>query len=346
MRSWITLATLMLIGWFGAGAALAQPAKTARTVQDDLGLFSVEAKAKANAVMARIKQQHKKDFVVETTHAPKRPSGFDKTDKAAVGRFFDEWAATRFKNQQIDGVYVVVLDDPKILRVVVGSKTLEKGLFTKANRDELFTKIQEKLKKSDEDGALLAAVNYADETMQKNARTTAGATPQAAPKTTKNGTEETDDATRPQVQASPIIKWLLIGLAVLLVFWLVSAVIRGLSSMSAGAGAGGSGPGGYGGGGGFLNGMLGGLFGAAAGMWMYNHFFGGGGPSANAGPTNSGYNPNDPTDVGAGEPSVGGGDYDNVDNGAGAEPPDAGDWGGGGDMGGGGDWGGGGGGDW
>lgn len=345
MRTWIALATLMLTGWFGSGAALAQPAKTARSVADDVGLFSAEAEAKANSVIARIKQQHQKDLVIETTQAPKRPAGLDVNDKAATNRFFDEWAATRFKNQQINGVYVVIVDKPKIIRVVVGAKTLDKGIFTKANRDELFKTIQEKLRADDADGALLGAVAYVADTMQKNARTTGGAAPQAAPPANKTRAPATDDAAQPdaaqpQVQASPIVKWLLIGLAILLVFWLVSAVIRGLSGMGAGAAGYSSG------GGGFLSGMLGGLFGAAAGMWMYNHFFGGGGPSAYAGPSNpGGYNPNDATDVGAGEPSVGGGDYD---TGAVDEPTDAGDWGsGGGDWsGGGGDWSGGGGGDW
>jgi uncharacterized protein len=341
MRSWIALATLFFTGWLTGGAALAQPAQTSRSVADDLGLFSAEAKAKANAVIGRIRQQHKKDLVIETTQGPKKPAGLDEKNKAA---FFDDWAAARFKNQQINGVYVVILDKPKMIRVVVGSKTLESGMFTKANRDELFHKVQEKLKTSDEDGALLAAVNYVADTLQANARTSSGATPQTAPPAKKTGGEGTDDGAQPQVQASPIIKWLLIGLAVVLVFWLVSAVIRALGSMGGAGGYGGSG------GGGFFSSLLGGLFGAAAGMWMYDHFFGGGTPSATAGPS-GGYTPSEPTDVGAGEPSVGGGDYE-ANQGAVEEPADAGDWssggdwgGGGGDFGGGGDWGGGGG-DW
>ena len=73
MRMWIPFAALFLAGWFGGGAAVAQPAKTARTVQDDLGLFSAEAKTKANAEIARIKQTHHKDLFIESAHPPKRP---------------------------------------------------------------------------------------------------------------------------------------------------------------------------------------------------------------------------------------------------------------------------------
>src|SRR5689334_17080239 len=40
MRIWFPLAALLWAGWFGGGVALAQPAKTARTVQDDAAMFS------------------------------------------------------------------------------------------------------------------------------------------------------------------------------------------------------------------------------------------------------------------------------------------------------------------
>src|SRR5262245_17285567 len=144
MRTWLPLAALFLTGWFGGGVALAQPSKTARTVQDDVGMFSADAEAKANAEIARIKKAHHKDLFIETSHAPTRPDSIDKNDKAAINKFFDHWAAEKFKNAQINGVYVVIVPEATIIRVVVGPKTLDSGLFTKNNRDELFHKIQEK----------------------------------------------------------------------------------------------------------------------------------------------------------------------------------------------------------
>src|SRR5206468_984725 len=61
-----------------------------------------------------------------------------------------------------------------------------------------------------------------------------------------------------------------------LVIWMVVGLIRGFSG--AGGGYGGAmGGGGYGyGGGGIWTSILGGMFGAMAGSWIYNNMFGGG----------------------------------------------------------------------
>jgi len=360
MRSWITLAALFVAGWLGGAAVQAQSAK-ARTVEDDLGMFSAEAKTKANAEIARIKQTYHKDLMIETTPPPKQPKDLDLNDTAAVDKFIDGWAKEKFKNEQIDGVHVLLIEKNKLhkIRVSVGAKTLEKGLFTNANRDELVHKLQEKLKAGDKDGALLAATGFVADTMQHHARPGVG----AAPGDNVPAGQHAQNPPRHQADVSPIVKIVLIGLGVLLVFWLISAVLRGFSSMGSG---GGGGPGygyGGGGGGGFMNGFLGGLFGAAAGMWMYNNFFGHSTSSAWGGESHTGGSAaaSEPSDVGAGDPSVGGGDYDEPDKGAeedagggggdwgggGDAGGGGGDWGGGGgDTGGGGDWGGGGGGDW
>src|SRR5438128_8139445 len=132
MRSWITLAALIVAGWLGSAAVQAQPAKTARTVEDDLGMFSAEAKTKANAEIARIKQAYHKDLMVETAPPPKQPKDLDFNDTAAVDRFIDGWAKEKFKNEQIDGIHVLLIEKNKLhkIRVAVGAKTLEKGLFT------------------------------------------------------------------------------------------------------------------------------------------------------------------------------------------------------------------------
>src|SRR5262249_42100568 len=106
MRSWITLAALFVAGWLGGAAVQAQPAK-ARTVEDDLGWFSAEAKMKANAEIARIKQTYHKDLMIETTPPPKQPKDLDFNDTAAVDKFIDGWAKEKFKNEQIDGVHVL-----------------------------------------------------------------------------------------------------------------------------------------------------------------------------------------------------------------------------------------------
>lgn len=354
MRKCFPLAALILAGWFGGGVALGQPPTVARSVQDDLGLFSAEAKAKANGEIARILQTHKKDLFIETTHPPKQPKSLDFNDTAAVDKFIDGWARKKFENEKVNGVQILFIEQAKLkkLRVLVGAETLKRGLFTNTNRDELVRKIAEHMKTGDKDGALLAATGYVADAMQRNSRSSISAVPQANAPAPEQGVQHP----APAVQPTPIITWILIGLGILLAFWIISAVIRGFSAMGGGGGYG-PGYGGYGGGGGgFMTGFLGGMFGAAAGMWAYNHFFGGGGPSAYAGGSPSaGYATTERSDVGAGDPAVGGSDSGEVDKGAIEAPDDGGggdwgggdagggDWGGGGDPGGGGDWGGGGG---
>src|SRR5207248_4029772 len=116
------------------------------------------------------------------------------------------------------------------------------------------------------------------------------------------------------------VGWVCHAVVGLLVVWLIIGIIRGVSNRGApgygyGGGGGGYGGGG-GGGGGFCSSLLGGMFGAAAGMWMYSHFFGGSTPTAHGGDSGAGaagggaaggdYG-NDAGNVG----DVGGGDYGN-----------------------------------
>ncbi|MCS7046162.1 MAG: hypothetical protein NZO58_07385, partial [Gemmataceae bacterium] len=303
-----------------------------------------------------------KDLMIETSPGPKLPVGLDPAaDKAGVDRIIDQWADDKFRNEQIDGVLVLLVENDAVkkIRVRVGPNTAKSGMFTKAHVDELVGRIQKHLKTNDRDGALHAITSYVAETMQRHSQPAGlppppvgrGAPPQAQPPAVPQR----------EVEANPVVVWLLIGLGILIAVWIISAVIRGLRTMSGGYGPGygaGYGPGYSGGpapsgGGGFLTGFLGGLFGAAAGMWAYNHFFGGGTPSAFGSDHGRGQDGGfsggavaGPSDVGAGDPIGGGGDWGkHADAAGGGEDWGAGhgDWGGGG-MGGG-DWGGGGG-DW
>ena len=102
------------------------------------------------------------------------------------------------------------------------------------------------------------------------------------------------------------------------------------------------------GGGGFMTSLMGGMFGAVAGHYLYDNFFGGSHSSpASAGDAGGGYGNNNTTDTGAGDYD-GGGDSGGSDFGGGGDAGGAdfgggsdfggGDTGGGGDFGGGGDW--------
>src|SRR5687767_10490012 len=90
------------------GAALSQRAKQ---VQDESGLLSPSAISQANKLIATIKERHRKDLFIETVQ-----KGVDK-EKAS------QWARDRFNSSGIDGVYVVISNNPKYYRIQVGDRT-------------------------------------------------------------------------------------------------------------------------------------------------------------------------------------------------------------------------------
>jgi uncharacterized membrane protein YgcG len=165
-RWWIAWG-LVLAG----GLTAAQPAGPPRKVQDDAGLFSAQAKERANEQIAEIRRRFGKDLTIETVASVDRPKALDTKDREAVARFFDEWAAQRFQNQRVNGVLVLVVREPRILRIVVGRKTRESGLFTKNDRVELANQMVARLKAGKADEALTAATSLVLRAMQENAPT-------------------------------------------------------------------------------------------------------------------------------------------------------------------------------
>jgi uncharacterized protein len=304
---------------------------------------------KADKKIDEIKRDYKRDLLIETfskipdAHKAEYKDGEKK-------RFFRTWAENRYKDQNVAGIYVLICTNPKSLYVLAGKETQKKA-FTPKNEDALSEQLLADLKASKPDKALLDGVNYVGQTLEHNIGK--GSRSSSAAPTNPVSQHKGDSP------MSGIWGWICIGLVVLLAVWLLFGVIRALTgggggrSYGPGPGPGGGGygggygGGGGGGGGGFLSSLVGGMFGAAAGMWMYDSFFRGGssggafGSSAGAGGSPAaGADDRTPGDAGAG------GDWGNDGGGGGGA---GGDWGGGdaggGDAGGGGDWGGGGGGD-
>jgi hypothetical protein len=368
-----------LLGLLAALPALAQ--NRTDYIQDEAALFSKEAKVKANGEIARIYAQHRREFVVDTVFSVKLPQDVDANNSAAVKRAVDDWANKRAGREKVNGIELIIVGEPPTVRVELGNRTMQSGLFTDADRDELRNQVITNLKlyrkdpknQQAKDHVLLAATAFVGQRMNEHHRQTSGQGAQVPVAQTP--------VPQRQAHETPWLMYILIIIGILFAFWIIRGIFRGLSGAMggggqrmAGGGYGGGGPGygggGYGGGGyggcggGFMSGMLGGLFGAVAGNWMYNNMFGGHSSSAwGAGPT-AGAGGAGPTAGNDADTSYSGtgGDYGDTgaDAGAGADAgnPDAGtggdggDWGGGGGGdtggdagGGGGDWGGGGGGD-
>lgn len=328
--AWIILTSTLL------GLVLAAPvAAQGRTefVHDEAGFFSTDAKAKANNEISRLRSQFKRELVVDTVGSVALPPDVSKDDKIAVNRFFDSWAEKRFLQEKVNGVYVAIIKDPPKVRAQLGNKTEQSGLFRETDRRDLETLLIDHLKEmrknpdqATKDKVLLSATAFVHERMAQHGRAVAEQPQQRQAPAPHHAQAE---------QSVPWGTYLLVGIGVFLVIWLIMGVLRGLG----GAGAS---PGMAGGGGGFMSSLLGGMFGAAAGMWMYNNFFGGHSNSTWASGPDGGYGPSSGNDADTGS-TGGGGDYgpdDGSSGGGGGGDTGGGDWGGGG---GGGDWGGGGG---
>jgi hypothetical protein len=333
------LVPAVLAGWFTAAGPA--PAATP-TVNDEAGLFSADAVRKADQTIAKIQRDYGTGLVIDTV--PRIPANLEgKFKQLGKEEFFREWAESKAKRERDKGIFILICKSPGRVEALVDEETRVKN-FTYRDRDAMVKKMLSRFSEKKWDEGLLDAVNFVDTTLRSN-----GARPQRQRQAQTNKSETAappagGPAKRGGSWMDGIGGWICIGVVVLLGLWLVFGLIRAFTGMGRGGygpgGGYGGGPGyGGGGGGGFMSSLLGGMFGAAAGMWMYNSFFGGGshfGSSAYGGTTPTGGG--EPADTGAGDFSGdpgGGGDFGGDDGGGG---------GGGGDFGGG-DFGGGGGGD-
>lgn len=316
------LASLALL----AAGAVALPASASKassaqpgsfTAMDDGKLFSTAGLDKAKAAMNGANFEHGLAFNIETHDAipANKKSAYSEEKKK---EFFHQWAEERAKGTT--GIFVLVCRSPGYVQVIADRATRARG-FTKEDEQKLqgilFTGFSEAAKaKGDEakqhelrDNALHSAVEFVISDLKGTS--VAGGHDAATQKTSRAGGG----------MFSGVGGWLCLGAVALLVIWLIIGVIRAIS------GGGGSGLGG--GGGGFMTSLFGGLFGAMAGMWLYNSFFGGGGMFGGGG--SDAY-----SSGGDGGGDTGAGDFSG-DTGAGGGWDDGGGYGGGGDWGGGGD---------
>ncbi|MGH7226830.1 MAG: TPM domain-containing protein, partial [Gemmataceae bacterium] len=313
---WLLIPTL-LMGWLGL--TVVASAAVAPIIKDDGKFFSAEAVNKANDKIKKIAQDHNKDLLIETF--PEIPADLKKDytpDKKK--EFFEKWARDRAHENAVNGVYILICKKPGYLKVEVGNETQKKA-FTPRNRNELAKNLTDKFKKEKYDEGLLEAVDFYAKTLRENLGRAHGARAKASEEWPGHGRKMASAAPASANRGgNPIMGWICIGVVVLLALWLVFALIRAFTGAGRG-GSGGYGGGGYGGsgggGGGFFSSLLGGMFGAAAGMWMYDHFFHSGSSMGDAGAAHAAAPPVS-SDMGTGEDtdySGSGGEFGDEDGG-------------------------------
>jgi uncharacterized protein len=277
---------------------------------------------------------------------------------------YSQFVDERTKAARVNGVYILIVRKGGHVHVAADQETAR--LFTKSVRDQLAQQLNDGLRKGQPnfDNTLSEAMQFISDTFDRGERqpggTAAAPPPRSgnAPPVVGGGSGGGGGRSGGGLFSS-IWGWLCLIAGVWIVIALVRSIFRHRSGYPSGPGYGGGGPGpgyggyggggygyGGGGGGGWGSSLLGGLFGAAAGSWMYDHFFRSGtsygaSPPVDAGGYQGGGAPSSPDWVG---PSDTGQGYESSDAGGGADFGGGGGGGGGMDFGGGGDAGGGGGG--
>ena len=296
-------------------------------VRDNARFFSARARTEAIGGIEDIGKRFRKDLVWETYSAIPQDlrQGVDLTNKAAATRFYEAWARTLAKQQRVNGIYILLVKEPPHLQIEVGNDT-QGNAFTLKDRDALRTLLLTKLRHQQYDDALLESVSFVSTTLQAHLP--------ARGRTPGEGR---------RAEAPSTTHWLIMALFIGGAVWVVLRIVRAV----AGGGGGGGGYSGAamapGGGGGFFSNLLGGMFGAAAGMWIYDQFAGrssswGEGDAGyrgdNGGNGDNGYSGQDTDYSGTGgdfgDNDSGGGDSGGSDFGGGDSG--GGDFGGGGDF--------------
>jgi hypothetical protein len=314
---------------FAATVPADADASTGSGIQDSGGFFSEKAKSEANALIQQTTAKFRKDLRVETfSEIPAAiRSGVNLEDKAATAQMYEKWARQEAAERRVNGVYVLLVKSPSHLHAVVGKDTLQKA-FTATDRDALVAIMLGRLREKKSDAALLEGSRFFAGQIALHA----ASRPQQASASPFPPTASFATAPGTQGEVSGL-GWLPSLLIVAIVGMLILRLIGGLFGSMSGTPSLGAPSGG-----GFFRSMLGGLFGAAAGMWLYDQFFGhsggasawgsDGGSSADSAPFGDA-----PTEYRESDYSGSGGDFGDDNSGFGSDS----DFGSGGDFGGGSD---------
>lgn len=233
-------------------------------VRDQAGMFSAQAVQSADAKIAQIQQKTGKTVVVETIPA------------LPPGTTIDQEAHNRFQAQRINGVLVLISNNPKKIAVRVGARTAE--VFGAEQRARLRQTFIDHFRRRDFDGGLIAAIDYADGVFSGALNVTRRVQEAPRPSVPSRSPGFSYQPYAPTSSGLSFLKLILLGLVILFVIFL----IRGIVGAFQGGGGyygdkpiyGGGGWGGSGWGGGFLSGLLGGAVGSIIGNSLYNWFSG------------------------------------------------------------------------
>jgi hypothetical protein len=247
-RRWL----LALAGWLAAAA----PAPADHGVKDEAGVFSPAARAEADKKIDDLYRHTHKDLLIVVL--PRLPDEQARQYRDHLpgrnrSRFFENLARDRAREAGVDGVYVLLCTHPPAHAVVVWPEAND-ALFPLNDREKLdrifgnikaeqgfFSSLFRKKREPNDDKALTEALDFTEQALRANLRAQAGAPA---------------DAVRWTAVLWPaaglLLAWGLLGL-------LRARVAARQGTVAAPLPLG--------------TGLLGGMIGSSAGLWVYETYF-------------------------------------------------------------------------
>ncbi len=215
-------------------------------VEDGAALFSAAAVAKANKQLADVRQSTGKEVLFITTND-------------LGGKRISEYGRDIAMARKLNGMIIVISTQPRMLEIIPGRKT---GMVFNRDKVQKTIEILKKDLRKNPNGALADSVQFIYETF-KNAN--------SALIIADSHTVQQGAVNRSESPSFGWFKWVIIIGVVLLIVRLIGYFMnRNASPASPGTTPGATG--GFGGGG-FFPSLMGGIFGAMAGHWIYDKFF-------------------------------------------------------------------------
>lgn len=315
--------------------ALTAISASATEIIDQGNFFSEAALKSANQTISELERKYKHQIHIETylTVPGDKADAVAKMSKAEKDAFYVSWIKDRAKATNANGLFLIICKNPSHVHPAVGERLVKQGFKSDA-RDRVVNALLDGFRSKQYDEGLQRALTQVRTEFSKLGPVSAASRTGTSPVTPlPHANRQPAAFPKAEREPAPVGRntdggWggiVMIGLLVVGGLFLFSLVSRMFSRGMGGPGTAGA-PGMGMGGGGFGTGLLGGLFGAMAGNWLYDSFSGHHG-QAHAGDHHGGF----------GGDSTGGGDFGSNDFGSGADFGGGGDFDSGGDFGGGGD---------
>jgi hypothetical protein len=159
-RPWVVSLALFvgLLGTAHAGRPKVAKAKLI-LVNDRAEMFGADAVRSADERVRAIHQKFNKSLAIETYKSA--PEG------RTSNRDITSWAKERYNDLGVKGVYVLICEKPRALRIQVGRATLKRA-FTQADAEELSKKIIAELKGGKRDAALAVTTTFVRARLEAN----------------------------------------------------------------------------------------------------------------------------------------------------------------------------------